>query len=144
MVKKIISNFLTFVATKKVGNKFPPPLFFAAVGSGIRDPGSGINIPDPQHCPNLSLIVTRTAEIATFFFNEGHPSSARSLQPSKENIQFLKILNIIFSYFFVNHRCLSAFGSVPYYGFGTVVPIELESIQIKFRSATLPTSTRSC
>jgi hypothetical protein len=35
------------------------------VGSGIRngkksDPGSGINIPDPQHCPKLSL-ATRTS-----------------------------------------------------------------------------------
>jgi hypothetical protein len=32
---------------------FPPSSFGAVVGSGIdknQDPGSGINIPDPQHC----------------------------------------------------------------------------------------------
>jgi hypothetical protein len=33
--------------TKKI---FFTPLFYAVFGSGIRDPGSGINIPDPQHC----------------------------------------------------------------------------------------------
>jgi hypothetical protein len=41
-------------------NFFSPPSFVAIFGSGIRDPGSGmgknqdpgsgINIPDPQHC----------------------------------------------------------------------------------------------
>jgi hypothetical protein len=55
-------NFVKFVATKKgMTTKFFSPLSFDAVfGSGIRDPesgmgknqdpGSGINIPDPQHC----------------------------------------------------------------------------------------------
>jgi hypothetical protein len=44
-----------FVATKKVMTKkfFLSPLSFVAVfGSGMgknQDPGSGINIPDPQH-----------------------------------------------------------------------------------------------
>jgi hypothetical protein len=30
-------------------NNFLPLSFIAVFGSGIRDPGSGINIPDPQH-----------------------------------------------------------------------------------------------
>jgi hypothetical protein len=29
---------------------FSPLSFVAVLGSGIRDPGSGINIPDPPHC----------------------------------------------------------------------------------------------
>jgi hypothetical protein len=51
-----------FVATKKgmTTNYFSPLSFVAVFGSGIldpgsgmgkkQDPGSGINIPDPQHC----------------------------------------------------------------------------------------------
>jgi hypothetical protein len=45
---------------KSYDNKFFSPLSFVAVfGSGIRvaknqDLGSGINIPDPQHCYKLS------------------------------------------------------------------------------------------
>jgi hypothetical protein len=58
---KIIFNFMKFVATKKglTTNFFSPLSFVAVFGSGIRDPGSGmgknqdpgsgINIPDPQH-----------------------------------------------------------------------------------------------
>ncbi len=48
---KIVYNFVKFVATKKVWQQF----FFSSLsfvpvfGSGIGDPGSGINIPDPQH-----------------------------------------------------------------------------------------------
>jgi hypothetical protein len=59
---KIIFNFVKFYDYKKrFDNNFFSPLSFVAVfGSGIRDPGSGmgknqdpgsgINIPDPQHC----------------------------------------------------------------------------------------------
>jgi hypothetical protein len=58
---KLIFNFVKFVATKKGMTTIFSPLSFVAVfGSGIRDPGSGmcknqdlgsgINIPDPQHC----------------------------------------------------------------------------------------------
>jgi hypothetical protein len=59
---KIILNFVKFVATKKglTTNLFSPLSFLAVLGSGIRDPGSGmgknqdpgsgINIPDQQHC----------------------------------------------------------------------------------------------
>jgi hypothetical protein len=60
---KIIFNFVKLVATKKglTTNFFSPLSFVAVFGSGIRDlgsrirngknqdPGSGINIPDPQH-----------------------------------------------------------------------------------------------
>jgi hypothetical protein len=48
---KIIFNFVKFVATKKglTTNFFSPLSFVAVFGSGIRDPGSGINIPNPQH-----------------------------------------------------------------------------------------------
>jgi hypothetical protein len=48
---KIIFNFVKFVATKKglTTNFFSPLSFVAVFRSGIRDPGSGINIPDPQH-----------------------------------------------------------------------------------------------
>jgi hypothetical protein len=54
-------NFIKFVATKKgmTTNFFSPLSFVVVFGSGIRDPGSGmgknqdpgsgINIPDPQH-----------------------------------------------------------------------------------------------
>jgi hypothetical protein len=57
---KIIFDFVKFVATKKglTTNLFSPLSFVAVFGSGIRDlgsgmgknqdPGSGINIPDPQ------------------------------------------------------------------------------------------------
>jgi hypothetical protein len=78
--KKIILNFVKFLATKKgmTTNSPPPPLSFAEIfGSGIREPGSGIrdpgwekhqdpgpgiNIPDQQQCckqcrTNLSLTV---------------------------------------------------------------------------------------
>jgi hypothetical protein len=60
---KIILHFGKFVATKKCLTKdfFSPLSFLPVFGSGIRDPGSrmgknqdpgsGINIPDPQHCP---------------------------------------------------------------------------------------------
>jgi hypothetical protein len=46
----MIFNFVIFVATKKgrTANFFHPS-FVAVVGSGIRDPGSKINIPDTQH-----------------------------------------------------------------------------------------------
>jgi hypothetical protein len=59
---KIIYNFVKFAATKKrfETNFFSPLSFVAVFGSGIRGPGSGmgknqypgsgINIPDPQHC----------------------------------------------------------------------------------------------
>jgi hypothetical protein len=66
---KIIFSFVRFVATKNGLTKknFSPLSFVAVFGSGIRDlrsgirdpgsgmgknqdPGSGINIPDPQHC----------------------------------------------------------------------------------------------
>jgi hypothetical protein len=54
-------NYVKFVATKKGMITDFSPLSFAAVfvsgirdpGSGMgknQDPGSGINIPDPQHC----------------------------------------------------------------------------------------------
>ncbi len=57
---KIIYNFVKIVAIKKCMTPIFLPLSFVAVfGSGIRDlgsrmsknqdPGSGINIPDPQH-----------------------------------------------------------------------------------------------
>jgi hypothetical protein len=62
---KIIFNFDIFVATKKVAggttNLFSPPLLFPFLDPGCdirdprsgmdknQDPGSGINIPDPQH-----------------------------------------------------------------------------------------------
>jgi len=51
---KIIFSFVKFVATKNgLTTKFFSPLSFIAVfGSGMgktQDPGSGINIPDPQH-----------------------------------------------------------------------------------------------
>jgi hypothetical protein len=58
---KIIFSFVKFVATKNgLTKKFFSPLSFVAVfgseirdpGSGMgknQDPGSGINIPDPQH-----------------------------------------------------------------------------------------------
>jgi hypothetical protein len=60
--KKINYNFVKFMAIKKgMTTNFFSPLSFVAVldpGTGIRDseigknqdPGSGINIPDPQHC----------------------------------------------------------------------------------------------
>jgi hypothetical protein len=42
---------------KGYDNKFFSPLSFIAVfGSGIRDPGSGINIPDPQHWLRLEVV----------------------------------------------------------------------------------------
>jgi hypothetical protein len=59
---KIIFSFVKFVATKNglAKKNFSPLSFVAVFGSGIRDPGfgmgrnrdpgSGINIPDPQHC----------------------------------------------------------------------------------------------
>jgi hypothetical protein len=58
---KIIFKFVKFVAKKRYDNNFVRPLSFVAVfgsgtghpGSGMgknQDPGSGINIPDPQHC----------------------------------------------------------------------------------------------
>jgi hypothetical protein len=64
---KIIYNFVKFVVTKNgmTKKKIFTPLFVKDFGSGIRDPrsenrdpgwvknqdpGSGINIPDPQHC----------------------------------------------------------------------------------------------
>ncbi len=59
---KLIFNYVKFVATKKgmTINLFSPLSFAAVFGSGIRDPGSGmgknqdpgsgINILDPQHC----------------------------------------------------------------------------------------------
>jgi hypothetical protein len=58
---KIIFNFVNLWLHKKIGqqNFFSPLSFVAVFGSGIRDPGwvkiriqdpgSGINIPDPQH-----------------------------------------------------------------------------------------------
>jgi hypothetical protein len=51
---KIIYNFVRFVATKKGLKKksFSPFSLVAVFGSGMdknQDPGSGINIPDPQH-----------------------------------------------------------------------------------------------
>jgi hypothetical protein len=52
------------VLPKKI---FSPPSFVAVFGSGIRDPGSGmgknqdpgsgINIPDPQHCLSNCRII---------------------------------------------------------------------------------------
>jgi hypothetical protein len=47
----MIYNFVNFVATKNgmMTNFFSLFSFVAVFGSGIRDPGSGINIPDPQH-----------------------------------------------------------------------------------------------
>jgi hypothetical protein len=55
---KIIFSFVQFVATKNALKKknSPPPslvLLFLDPGSGMgknQDPGSGIYIPDPQHC----------------------------------------------------------------------------------------------
>jgi hypothetical protein len=50
---KIIFKFIIFLATKYGWTKtFSPSSFGAFVGSESRDPdrGSGINIPDPQHC----------------------------------------------------------------------------------------------
>jgi hypothetical protein len=66
---KIIFSFVKFVATKNgLTKKNFSPLSFAAVfGSGIRDPGSGmgknqdpgsgINIPDPQHWQDTEKII---------------------------------------------------------------------------------------
>ncbi len=58
---EIICNFVKFVATLKVmTTNFFSPLSFVAVldpGSGMaknQDPGSGINIPDPQYWYKLS------------------------------------------------------------------------------------------
>jgi hypothetical protein len=47
-------NFLIFVASKNGRTKkmYSPSFFGVVVGSGMdknQDPGSGINIPDPQH-----------------------------------------------------------------------------------------------
>jgi hypothetical protein len=65
--KKVIFNFVKFVATKKGLTKifFSPLSFVVVFGSGIRDPGSGmdknqdpgsgINIPDPQHCLQVPI-----------------------------------------------------------------------------------------
>jgi hypothetical protein len=64
----MIFSFVKFVATKNgLTKKIFSPLSFVAVldpGSGIRDPGwvktknqdpgSGINIPDPQHWKDLN------------------------------------------------------------------------------------------
>jgi hypothetical protein len=59
---KIILNLVKLVASKKhmTTNSVSPLSFVAVFGSGIpdpgsrmgknQDPGSGINIPDPQHC----------------------------------------------------------------------------------------------
>jgi hypothetical protein len=51
---KIIYNFIIFVATKnRRTKKISLSSFGAVVGSGMdknQDPGSGINIPDPQRC----------------------------------------------------------------------------------------------
>jgi hypothetical protein len=61
---KIIAIFVKSVATKKGKRNFPPPprphLLLLDPGFEIRDPGSwmdknqdpgsGLNIPDPQHC----------------------------------------------------------------------------------------------
>jgi hypothetical protein len=48
-------------------NFFSPLSFVAVLGFGIRDPrsgmgknqdlGSGINIPDPPHCPSMSYAI---------------------------------------------------------------------------------------
>jgi hypothetical protein len=49
---KIIFISVIFVAPKRVGQQIFLPSFLAVVGSGMdknQDPGSGINIPDPQH-----------------------------------------------------------------------------------------------
>jgi hypothetical protein len=51
---KIIFNFVIFVATKKGTNFFHSSLMLLFLDPGltkimIRDPGSGINILDPQH-----------------------------------------------------------------------------------------------
>jgi hypothetical protein len=49
---KIIYNFLKFVAKKRYDKIFFfTSLFFSCFW--IRDPGSGINIPDPQHCKEV-------------------------------------------------------------------------------------------
>jgi hypothetical protein len=55
---KIIYNFVKFVATKKRHDKkfFSLLSFVPVFGSGMGknpDPGSGINIPDPQHCKEV-------------------------------------------------------------------------------------------
>ncbi len=62
--RKQFFTFVIFVATKKGRGQqiFSPSSFVAVVGTGIRDsgswmdkdqdPGSGINIRDPQQCPN--------------------------------------------------------------------------------------------
>jgi hypothetical protein len=48
--KETIFRFVRFLATEKVKTtNFSPSSFVVDFGSGIRDPGSGINIPDPQH-----------------------------------------------------------------------------------------------
>jgi hypothetical protein len=70
---KIIYNFVKFAATKNgiKTNFFQPSPLLLFLGSEIRDPGSGMgknqdpgsgtNIPDPQHCilltPNISCSV---------------------------------------------------------------------------------------
>ncbi len=49
--KLIVLNIVTILATRKEENCFSPPLS-VLVGPGMdenHDPGSGINIPDPQH-----------------------------------------------------------------------------------------------
>ena len=56
---KIIISFVKFVATKNglAKKDFSHLSFVAVFGSGMaknQDPGSGINIPDPQHWYKLS------------------------------------------------------------------------------------------
>jgi hypothetical protein len=51
-------------------SNFFSPLSFVAVldpGSEIRDPGSGINIPDPQHCISVLQILTVLSKIQRNF-----------------------------------------------------------------------------
>jgi hypothetical protein len=71
-----------FVATKKgmPTNFFSPLSFVAVLGSGIRDPGSGmsknqdpgsgINIPDPQHCLNYGSGSARANKLQFWILSE--------------------------------------------------------------------------
>jgi hypothetical protein len=74
-----ISKIKQFVSTKKAmtTNFFHPSLFVAVFRSGIRDPGSvmgknqdpgsGKNIPDPQHCERLNNSPCNLIELRNIF-----------------------------------------------------------------------------
>ncbi len=73
---KIILNFVKFVATKKVWQQiFFTPVFCCCFW--IRDPGPGINIPDPQHCLYYCLPL----------FREGASSRMDAMEADRTSVQ---------------------------------------------------------